>query len=208
MNSLPDGTVDSVGQRMTAGGTVGWLIGQPLFVGVTAVPAIILLVLLGAFGVLLISGIPLVEVPGRIRDGFDRLRDRRIPTDENGEYPDDYRAGGEVDLDAEADLSTTRLRRPSRRRQALMRTGTWLTRRTSTLTSIPAAPTRPIRTSSAAAEAPTTAIPVQRPAPVARQRVVRPAVPDPDAGAPPVKEPTQLRLDQTGRLPAAARRTC
>ena len=57
-------------------------VGQPLFVGVTAVPAIILLVLLGAFGVLLISGIPLAEVPGRIRDavraaGTAPHRDRR-----------------------------------------------------------------------------------------------------------------------------------
>ena len=70
---------------------------------------------------LLISGIPLVEVPGRIRDAVGRLGERRIPTDENGEYDDgsaDYRTGGEVQLDPEADLSTTRLRRPSRRRQA------------------------------------------------------------------------------------------
>ena len=74
---------------MTAGGTLGWLIGQPLFIGVTAIPAIILLVLLGAFGVLLISGIPLVEVPGRIRDAVERLGQRRIPTDENGDYADD-----------------------------------------------------------------------------------------------------------------------
>ena len=122
--ALPTALADSVGLRMTAGGTLGWLIGQPLFVGVTAVPAIILLVLLGAFGVLLISGIPLVEVPGRIRDAFDGLGQRRIPTDENGDYSDDpvadddYRAGGEVALDPEADLATTRLRRPSRRRQA------------------------------------------------------------------------------------------
>src|SRR6478672_1433106 len=37
VNGLADGTADSVGLRMTAGGTLGWLIGQPLFVGVTAV---------------------------------------------------------------------------------------------------------------------------------------------------------------------------
>jgi S-DNA-T family DNA segregation ATPase FtsK/SpoIIIE len=195
--SLPDGSADSVGQRMTAGGTVGWLIGQPLLIGVTAVPAIILLVLLGAFGVLLISGIPLVEVPNRIRDGIDRLRERRIPTDENGDYPADYRAGAAVELDPDADLSTTRLRRPSRRRQAADAD------RDQSAESLdvdldPAAPTRPIRTSTGTADAPTAAIPVQRPAPAARQRVVRPAVPDPDAGAAPVKEATQLRLDQQG----------
>ena len=83
------GTQDTVG---AADGRpaepLGWLIGQPLFIGVTAIPAIILLVLLGGFGVLLISGIPLVEVPGRIRDAVGRLGERRIPTDENGEYVD------------------------------------------------------------------------------------------------------------------------
>ncbi|HEY4991582.1 MAG TPA: DNA translocase FtsK 4TM domain-containing protein, partial [Nakamurella sp.] len=57
VNGLADQVPDSIALRMTAGGTLGWLIGQPLFVGVTAVPAIILLVLLGGFGVLLISGI-------------------------------------------------------------------------------------------------------------------------------------------------------
>src|SRR6476620_495754 len=96
VNGLPEGTQDTVGARMQAGGTLGWLIGQPLYIGLTAIPAIILLVLLGGFGVLLISGIPLVEVPGRIRDAVGRLGERRIPTDENGEYDDgsaDYRTG-------------------------------------------------------------------------------------------------------------------
>ncbi|HEY7816249.1 MAG TPA: DNA translocase FtsK 4TM domain-containing protein, partial [Nakamurella sp.] len=50
---LPEGAADSTGQRMEAGGTVGWLVGQPLYVGITAVPAILLLVLLGLFGLLL-----------------------------------------------------------------------------------------------------------------------------------------------------------
>ena len=63
-------------------------------------------------------------MPGRIRDAVERLGRRRIATDENGDYvddpnaDDDYRAGGEVALDPEADLATTRLRRPSRRRLA------------------------------------------------------------------------------------------
>src|SRR6476620_9379182 len=73
VNGLAADVADTVGLRMSAGGTVGWLIGQPLFIGVTAIPAIILLVLLGAFGALLISGIPLVEVPNLIRDGIERL---------------------------------------------------------------------------------------------------------------------------------------
>ena len=205
VNGLADGTADSVGLRMTAGGTLGWLVGQPLFVGVTAVPAIMLLVLLGAFGVLLISGIPLVEVPGRIRDVFDGLGQRRIPTDENGDYVDDpdaadYRAGGEVALDPDADLATTRLRRPSRRRQAAdadhdePADGAYPD-------IDPAAPTRPLSTraaaAAAAAEAPTVAVPAVPGTRVGRPRVIRPAVPDPDADEH-VTEPTQLRLDQMG----------
>ena len=206
VNGLADGVQDSIGARMTAGGTLGWLIGQPLFIGVTAIPAIILLVLLGGFGVLLISGVPLVEVPHRIRDSIDRLRDRRIPTDENGDYidPDDYRTGGAVDLDPEADLSTTRLRRPSRRRQASDADHA-VDPMDVDPDYDPGAPTRPITarptvavpvSTAANAGAPTTALPAQR-MPPGKQRVIRPAVPDPDAGTP-VKEPTQLRLDQMG----------
>ena len=98
---------------MSAGGTLGWLIGQPLFIGVTAIPAIILLVLLGAFGGLLISGIPLVEVPNRIRDarrpaGCRARRVGRRTTTRTTTGP-----AREVTLDPEADLATTRLRRPS-----------------------------------------------------------------------------------------------
>src|SRR6478752_8684942 len=124
VNNLAADATDSVGARMTAGGTLGWLVGQPLFIGVTAIPAIILLVLLGGFGVLLISGIPLVEVPGRIRDalGGSGRRDPAGEFDDHDGYEDagaDYRDGAEVALDQDVDLAaTTRLRRPSRRRQA------------------------------------------------------------------------------------------
>jgi len=73
VNSLPDSAVDSIGLRMSAGGTLGWVVGQPLYIGVTAVPAIILLVILGLFGALLVSGIPLAEVPARIREAISGL---------------------------------------------------------------------------------------------------------------------------------------
>ena len=124
VNSLPDSAVDSIGLRMSAGGTLGWVVGQPLFVGVTAVPAIILLVLLGLFGGLLVSGVPLAEVPARTREAISRLgRPRGSDQDDDPQSGDsgdggDYRDGGEVDLDADPDMATTRLRRPSRRRQA------------------------------------------------------------------------------------------
>ncbi|MEP6561564.1 MAG: DNA translocase FtsK, partial [Nakamurella sp.] len=208
VNGLADGVEDSTALRMTAGGTLGWLVGGPLFIGLTAIPAIILLVLLGGFGVLLISGIPLVEVPGRIREEFGRLGQRRIrpdgPDGADGEYTDtddtDYRAGGEVELDPDADLNTTRLRRPSRRRVAADTehsvdntagypdlddpdpAGTAMTR------PLASPAVRPLATPR-----------------VAKPRVIRPAVPDPDADVK-VTEPTQLRLDQMGnayQLPPA-----
>src|SRR6478735_5989577 len=197
VNGLPEGTQDTVGARMQAGGTLGWLIGQPLYIGLTAIPAIILLVLLGGFGVLLISGIPLVEVPGRIRDAVGRLGERRIPTDENGEYDDgsaDYRTGGEVQLDPDADLSTTRLRRPSRRRQAA-----------DTEHAVdadgypdvdPNAETRPLATRPPVAPG----VPAVDGTRTGRTRTVRPPVPDPDPRPADASATatTQLRLDQIG----------
>jgi S-DNA-T family DNA segregation ATPase FtsK/SpoIIIE len=187
VNGLAADVPDTVGLRMSAGGTLGWLIGQPLFVGVTAIPAIILLVLLGAFGGLLISGIPLVEVPNRIRDGVDRLGARRGGSDDDDDSGD-YRTGAEVTLDPEADLATTRLRRPSRRRQAAAADDPGVEPDLD-----PAAPTRPLATTPAAS-------PTAATTRIVRPRVVRPAVPDPDATAalPVSRTETQLRLDQIG----------
>ncbi|HYN74317.1 MAG TPA: DNA translocase FtsK 4TM domain-containing protein, partial [Nakamurella sp.] len=189
VNSLPDPDVDSIGLRMSAGGTLGWVIGQPLYIGVTAVPAIILLVLLGLFGGLLVSGIPLAEVPARTREGISRLgRPRFAGQDdelESGGSRDggDYRDGGEVDLAADPDMATTRLRRPSRRRQASAADGD--------ATPDPAldpsgAPTMPLASVSPA------------PAKPSRARVIRPAVADPDGTH--VTEPTQLTLNAAGAI--------
>jgi S-DNA-T family DNA segregation ATPase FtsK/SpoIIIE len=186
VNGLASDVPDTVGLRMSAGGTLGWLIGQPLFIGVTAIPAIILLVLLGAFGGLLISGIPLAEVPNRIRDAVDRLGARQGGAD--CDDSDDYRTGAEVTLDPEADLATTRLRRPSRRRQAAAADDPGVEPDLD-----PAAPTRPLATTPPAS-------PTAATTRIVRPRVVRPAVPDPDATAalPVSRTETQLRLDQIG----------
>src|SRR6478752_84674 len=186
VNGLAADVPDTIGLRMSAGGTVGWLIGQPLFIGVTAIPAIILLVLLGAFGSLLISGIPLAEVPNRIRDAVDRLGARQGGAD--CDDSDDYRTGAEVTLDPETDLATTRLRRPSRRRQAAAADDPGVEPDLD-----PAAPTRPLATAPAAS-------PTAATTRIVRPRVVRPAVPDPDATAalPVSRTETQLRLDQIG----------
>ncbi|TKV60913.1 DNA translocase FtsK [Nakamurella flava] len=135
VSGLPDGVTDTVASRMSAGGTMGWLFGQPLYIGVTAVPAVILLVLLALFGLLLVTGIPVAELPDRARDAWDRLsgmrgadpdeatdaapdrpRRRRAAPDEDVQDGDSYLDGDPVDLDA-TDPRTVRLRRSSRRRQ-------------------------------------------------------------------------------------------
>ncbi len=184
VSGLPDDAADSVGQRMDAGGTLGWLIGQPLFVGVTAVPAILLLVLLGAFGVLLVSGVPLVEVPARVRESWERLRDSRSGA--GAADPDGEGGAGEATLDPQADLATTRLRRPARRRQGAQVDGS----ADEAAVVDPGAPTAPLATTGGGSSP----VPGAR---GARARVVRPA-PDPDADTH-VTEPTQLRRDQVSR---------
>ena len=205
VNSLPDSAVDSIGLRMSAGGTLGWVVGQPLYIGVTAVPAIILLVLLGLFGALLVSGIPLAEVPARIREAISGLgRPRFAGQDdglESGDHRDvdDYRDGGEIDHPfdpgADPDMATTRLRRPSRRRQA-----------SAAADASPGAALDPSGTDpSGALTTPLTPLDLTAvsqgaaaPAKPSRARVIRPAVADPDGTH--VTEPTQLTLSAAGTI--------
>ena len=59
------GQPDSVALRKTAGGTLGWLLGHPLYLGLTVVPAIILLVLLALYGLLMLTGTPIWEIKDR-----------------------------------------------------------------------------------------------------------------------------------------------
>ncbi len=78
----PDG---AVGMR-DGGGIVGFLASDPLATAVTEWPAIILLVLLGLFSLLLVTGTPLHEVPQRlayIRAAFTGVP----PTDLSGAQP-------------------------------------------------------------------------------------------------------------------------
>ncbi len=196
VNALPEGVEDSTALRKTAGGTLGWLIGQPLFVGLTAVPAIILLVLLGLFGLLLVLGIPIRDVPGRVRDGMGRLSGGLSRgSGDAAEDAGDYRDGGSIDLDAEPDLASTRLRRPSRRRQA--HSGDPITEEIAR----PAGDVGAFADPAAATE-PFAPVPADR---SPRGRAVRPAVADPDGTQ--VTRPTQLAFDQIGgqeyRLPPA-----
>ncbi|HEY5880321.1 MAG TPA: DNA translocase FtsK [Nakamurella sp.] len=126
---LPAESADSTGLRMEAGGTIGFLVGQPLTVGITAVPAILLLVLLGLFGLLLILGISVADVPGLLRGGWRSL-DGSSDAGEDGYDEDGYdraeddraeddRAEDGHPLDLAAEPTAPRLRRSSRRRQAV-----------------------------------------------------------------------------------------
>ncbi len=114
---LDPGAADSTGQRMDAGGTVGWLVGQPLYVGITAVPAILLLVLLGLFGLLLILGISLADVPRLIQGGWREYGGHR--SGGAGDDDRDPRSDDDHPLDPDAPPAAPRLRRPARRRQAV-----------------------------------------------------------------------------------------
>ncbi len=186
-DAAPAGDLNSDFPR-SAGGVLGWLLGHPLVKGVTAVPAVILLVLLGVFGLLLLTGTALRDVPSTIaravrwmsgdrgagdRDGGDAADDPPDP-----DPADDYRAGSAVRLNENVDLAaTTRLRRPSKRRQAAAADAAADSRTTPMV--LPAL---------AAATAPTEELPAP-----GRPRVIRPATSP--AGPPPVTEPTQLTLD-------------
>ena len=207
------GAVDSVHARKSAGGSVGWLLGHPLTAGVTTVPAILVLVLITLYGLLLLTGIPLVELPGRIREWLGAPGARRAERAAAGEVDESagheaYLSGATLDLDAALDRPTPKLRRSAKRRVATDPTGEDAgapypdetgSRDTVALGSAADHPTTVL---DAAPTAPTERI--QRPG--RRQKQVdRPAVPDTE---PPVDRPTQLTigsvLDGDYQLPPPA----
>jgi DNA segregation ATPase FtsK/SpoIIIE, S-DNA-T family len=108
-----------------AGGWVGWLSSSPLVAGVTGYVAAPLLVLLAIFGVLVLTGVPIHQVPARLR-AFEAkvLRmDTGSPTSDS-DGPDGPDGGDVIDLTDAADgpdsqrgrRSRSRTRRPLGRR--------------------------------------------------------------------------------------------
>ncbi|WP_268237980.1 DNA translocase FtsK [Nakamurella endophytica] len=91
--SLEPGQHDSIALRKTAGGTLGAVLGRPLVAGVHAVPAILLLVLLGLFGLLLVTGTAIRDVPALARHGIGLLRGEPTPDEGWDEHWDDGEAG-------------------------------------------------------------------------------------------------------------------
>lgn len=158
-----------------AGGALGFAIGQPLYLGVTRAPAIILLALLGLFGLLLLTGTTLRSLPGLARRAWRGISGAGAETGQD-EQSADYRAGSHIALGDDVDPATTRLRRPSRRRQASGAADHG---------DLPDDGTGPDPKAPSYLDEPT-AQPPRRP------RVTGPAVAD---AGPPVAEPTQLTLD-------------
>ncbi len=185
---------DSVAQRKDAGGTLGWLLGHPLYVGITEAPAIIVLVLLSLYGVLMLTGTPIWEIRTRSRALLDVVWGPRGSLDPD---PDDAAFdSGTVAIDDVADpAATTRLRRPSRRRVAGSAADAVDSPGREDVAggyaSEPAYPTEPVPVPSAAER---------------RRKVDRPPVPEPPHGA--VTQPVQLTLDRavdgTYQLPPPA----
>jgi len=170
------GAPDSVALRKYAGGTLGWLLGHPLAIGVTTVPAIILLSVLCLYGLLMLTGTPIWEVKERGLHAVELLtgwRPSRSYGHDDAATGDGYLDGDAVDLDKVEDATaTTRMRRPSRSRVG----------HSGDDPSLDTPPVEPAATD----DAPTVA--------VRRPKVDRPPVPD--AAPEAVTQPVQLTLDR------------
>ncbi|MEV4316349.1 DNA translocase FtsK 4TM domain-containing protein [Actinocrispum sp. NPDC049592] len=103
MLHLLNGGPDNL-DRMYAGGVLGYLSGGLLEAGVTAWVAFPLLVLALFFGVLVFTGTPIRQIPNRLRELGREPEEEEEPVEEEPVEP----------------VAETKLRRPSRRRQATM----------------------------------------------------------------------------------------
>src|SRR3954470_23655055 len=73
-----------------SGGLIGWAVGTPLTKGVGPIVAVLLLVLVGFFGLLVTTATPVDPLPERLRKLSDRMPGRGDHADEDAEpYEDD-----------------------------------------------------------------------------------------------------------------------
>ncbi|SHF34844.1 FtsK/SpoIIIE family DNA translocase [Streptoalloteichus hindustanus] len=100
--------------RMFAGGVLGALAGDPLARYLSLWVAGPLLILLAVYGVLVLTGTPVREIPDRLRQLTRAGHEAEDEHDEHGDEDDGTRDAGP------AGEGAVRLRRPSRRRQAAM----------------------------------------------------------------------------------------
>src|SRR5882757_3250332 len=103
--------IDLPGWRV-AGGALGYVAGAPLIVGLTSRVAAPVLGLVALYGLLVLTGTPVREVPARLRSLFQG------PPKESAEQAEAGAIAASPDPTDEAALDGVRLRRPSRRRQA------------------------------------------------------------------------------------------
>jgi DNA segregation ATPase FtsK/SpoIIIE, S-DNA-T family len=72
-----------------AGGLIGWAVGTPLTAGVGPIVTVVLLALLGFFGLLVTTATPVHQIPERLSELTDRLLGRYEDDDEDDDEYDD-----------------------------------------------------------------------------------------------------------------------
>ncbi len=87
-----------------AGGIIGFLASSPLEAAVSVYGTVPLLLLLGLFGVLVITATPLHQVPERLRAGFDRLTGHTPDVADEAAPPTTRRRRSRADLEADGTL--------------------------------------------------------------------------------------------------------
>src|SRR4051794_24935497 len=75
-----------------AGGLIGWVVGTPLTAGVGAIVTVVLLALLGFFGLLVTTATPVHQIPERLRELTDRMLGRFDDEYDDDEYDDEDEA--------------------------------------------------------------------------------------------------------------------
>ncbi|MDL5156352.1 FtsK/SpoIIIE family DNA translocase [Actinomycetospora termitidis] len=107
---LSVGAPELLAGRQAGGGVIGAWVADPLTAGVTIWLAMPVLVLVAAFGLLVLTGTPVRDVPHRVRclitgEAFDE------------EYDDEWGSAEEVDGDAADTSATEVIEKPRRRRK-------------------------------------------------------------------------------------------
>ncbi|THV43516.1 FtsK/SpoIIIE family DNA translocase [Glycomyces buryatensis] len=104
---LISGLPSEMGERMAAGGQIGWLVGGGLSLGVSPYVAFPLLVLLLLFGVLVATATPVNQVPTRLIRLWD-LATGKVETyeDENGDVQERRRLSKEAERLKEEEART------------------------------------------------------------------------------------------------------
>jgi S-DNA-T family DNA segregation ATPase FtsK/SpoIIIE len=115
------GQPSTAGGRGDGAGAIGAVAAGPFVSGLGTIVGTTLLVLLGFFGLLVVTSTPVHQITARTRQLWAKLLRRPVAgaEEDEGREPGAVRAAGDVDA-VKATLAKVRLRRPSRRRQAAL----------------------------------------------------------------------------------------